>query len=163
MWRLHPSSRLATMDMGRKLEGCVPFRGELQPHLTQRRLGRGLPPYQVASWYIQPFGHHRHGPKIGWGCALFSARRWVPIEHKVAGAEVYLHTKWHLSPSSRFPTTDIGRKLGRGLCPFRGGELGHRLTQCRLVWGLPPYHVVSWYLYPFGHNRHGPKIGSWAF
>ena len=31
---------------------------ELGPHLTQCRLGRGLPPYQVASWSIQPFGHN---------------------------------------------------------------------------------------------------------
>ena len=27
--------------------GLCPFWGELGPHLTQRRLGRGLPPYQV--------------------------------------------------------------------------------------------------------------------
>ena len=31
---------------------------ELGPHLTQCRLGRGLPPYQVASWSTQPFGHN---------------------------------------------------------------------------------------------------------
>jgi len=31
---------------------------ELGPHLTQCRLGRGLPPYQMASWSIQPFGHN---------------------------------------------------------------------------------------------------------
>jgi len=37
---------------------------------------------------------------------------WVPIEHKVAWAEAYLHTKWHHSPLSRLATTDIGRKLG---------------------------------------------------
>jgi len=34
-------------------------------------LGRSLPPHQVASWSIQPFGHNKHGPKIGavplWG------------------------------------------------------------------------------------------------
>jgi len=45
--------RLATIDMGRKLGGAAlpPFLGkeELGPHLTQCRLGRGLPPYQVAS------------------------------------------------------------------------------------------------------------------
>jgi len=37
---------------GSKTGGCAPFRGELEPHLTQRRLGlgRGLPPYQVAPW-----------------------------------------------------------------------------------------------------------------
>jgi len=49
-WRLHPSSRLATTDMGQTLGGVgVPFFwGELGPHRTQSRLGRGLPPYQVA-------------------------------------------------------------------------------------------------------------------
>jgi len=29
--------------------------------------GRGLLPYQVESSSVQPFGHNRHGPKIGWG------------------------------------------------------------------------------------------------
>jgi len=39
--------RFATIDMGRKLgDCCAPFHGagELGPHLTQCRLGRGLPP-----------------------------------------------------------------------------------------------------------------------
>jgi len=39
------------MDMERKL-GAVPnfvFLGGLGPNLTQCRLGRGLPPYEVAS------------------------------------------------------------------------------------------------------------------
>jgi len=62
------SNRLATIGMGWKL-GAVPFfRGQLAPHLTQCRLHRGILPYQVASWSIQPFGYNRHGPKIG-GCA----------------------------------------------------------------------------------------------
>jgi len=78
-----------------------------------RGLGRGLLPYQVVTSPTQPFGHNRHGPKIWWGWVCpFSGSSWVPIEHKVAWAEVYLHTKWHLSPSSRLATTDIGRKLG---------------------------------------------------
>ena len=49
--RPHPSSRLATIDMGQKLGGVgVPFfLGELGPHRTQSCLGRGLPPYQAAS------------------------------------------------------------------------------------------------------------------
>jgi len=39
-WRLHPSSRLATIDMSRKLGGLCPFKGgELDPHLTRCRLG----------------------------------------------------------------------------------------------------------------------------
>jgi len=56
--------RLATIEMGWKVGADVPspFFGEVGPHLTQCRLGRGLSPYQVASWSIQPFGHNRHGP-----------------------------------------------------------------------------------------------------
>jgi len=42
--------RLATIDVGRKVGNAVPLSvGELGPHVTQRRLGRGLPPCQVAS------------------------------------------------------------------------------------------------------------------
>jgi len=55
---------LATIDMGRKLGDC-PVLGELGPHVTQCLQGRGLPPYQMASWSIEPFGRSRHGPKIG--------------------------------------------------------------------------------------------------
>jgi len=41
---------VATIDTGRKEGAAVSLSvGELGPHLTQRRLGRGLPPYQVAS------------------------------------------------------------------------------------------------------------------
>jgi len=42
--------RLATIAMGRKLGALLPFgEGELGSHVTQCRLGRALPPYQVAS------------------------------------------------------------------------------------------------------------------
>jgi len=77
------------------------------------RLGQGLPPYQVASWSLQPFGHNT----------------WATIR-------------------------------GGVLCPqcFGGEEQGSHLTQCRLGWGLSPYQVAS--IQPFGHNRHGPKIGG---
>jgi len=48
-----------------------PFWGEeLGPHLTQCRLGRGLPFYQVASWSIQAVDHNRYGPKIGGSAPL---------------------------------------------------------------------------------------------
>jgi len=60
-WHHDPSSRLTTIDMGRKL-------GRLLCHFCggrQCRLGRGLPPYQVPSWSIQPFNHNRHGPQSG--------------------------------------------------------------------------------------------------
>jgi len=54
----------------------------------------------------------------------------------------------------------VGRKV-EGCCdPFRGRELGPQPTQCRLVWGLPPYQLISWSMQPFGHNRHWPKSGG---
>ena len=60
-------------------------------------------------------GHNRHGPKLGRGdCAFFSGDSWVHIEHNVAQAEAYLHTKWHPDPCSRLATIDMGRKIGEG-------------------------------------------------
>jgi len=61
--------------------GLCPFRGgELVSHLTQCRVNRGLPPYQVASWSMQPFGHKRREPQIGGGgSAPFCGESWVPI------------------------------------------------------------------------------------
>ena len=115
---VHPAVWPA-MDIGRKLGGLCPFRGgELGPHLTQCCLGWGLPPYQVVSWYIQPFGHNISGPKIGgsapfWGRgAGFPSSTMWPVAH--------LHAKYHLDPSSRLATIDIGRKL-EGSAPFLGG------------------------------------------
>jgi len=35
--------------------------------------------------------------------------------------EIYLRTKWHLDPSSRLATIDMGQKLG-ALPPFWGGD-----------------------------------------
>ena len=99
--------------MDQKL-GLCPFRGGgLTPRLTQRGLGRGLLPYQVASSSIQPFGHNKHEPKIrggGGSASLFEEGGGrVPVRlTQVAWAEVYLHTKWHLDPSSRLPTIDMG-------------------------------------------------------
>ena len=42
------------------------------------------------------------------------------IEHKVAWAEAYLHTKWHFNVSSRLATINMGRKFG-GLAIFGSG------------------------------------------
>jgi len=47
--------------MGGKLGDVPRFWGDL----TQCGLGQGLPPYQVASGSIEPFGYNRHGPKSG--------------------------------------------------------------------------------------------------
>jgi len=51
----------------------------------------------------------------------------VPVENLVPWAEDYLHTKWHHDAFSRLATTEISRKLGRGLRPLFG------------EWGLGPH------------------------
>jgi len=133
--------------MGRKEGAVVPLLQELKPHLIRCGLGRGLLPYQVASSSIQPFAHSRHGPKIGWGgYAVFSGGSCVPIEHKVAWADAYLHTKWHHRASSRLATTDLAENWG--LCPFRGGELSPHLTQCCVDRGPHLYQLTKWHLDP---------------
>jgi len=58
------------------------------------------------------------GQKLG-ALSLFGEGSWVRIQHNVAWAEAYLPSKWHLDPSSRLATTDMGRKLG-GAVPLWG-------------------------------------------
>jgi len=54
-YRLDPSSRLATLNIGRILGSSAPFLGrERGPHLTQSRLCRGLPP---TNWHLDPCSH----------------------------------------------------------------------------------------------------------
>ena len=69
-WRLHPSSRLATIDMGQKLGGvgCALFSGGSLV-LIEHKVAwlRHIPPCQVPSRSIQPFGHNKYGPKIRGG------------------------------------------------------------------------------------------------
>jgi len=46
------------------------------------------------------------GRKLGGVPPFFGGgrRSWVPIQHNVAGAEAYLHVKFHLGPSNRLAT-----------------------------------------------------------
>ena len=66
--------------------------------------------WRLHSSPIQPFGHNRHGRKLG-GCAPFWGELGPHLAQNRLGQGL-LHTKWHLSPSSRLDTTDMGRKLG---------------------------------------------------
>jgi len=56
------------------------------------------------------------------------------------GRRLYLRTKWHLNPSSRLATVDMGRKLG-GWRIFGRTTWVPYLTQCRLGRCLPTYQV----------------------
>jgi len=81
--------------------------------------------------------------KLGGAVPPFlGAQELGPILHSVAWAEAYLHTMWHLDPSSRLATTDMGRKLG-GLCPFGERELSPHVIQCGQGRGLPACQVSS--------------------
>jgi len=51
---------------------------------------------------------------------------------------------WHLDPSRRLATINMGRKVG-AVPPFRGSCV-----------------LTKWHLDPFSHNRHQPKIGGSA-
>jgi len=68
-----------------------------------------------------------------------------------------LTSRWDGRP---WPQQTSAEKRGL-LCPFHR-ELGSRLTQCGLEWGLLPYQVASSSIQPFGDNKHGPKIGGSA-
>ena len=88
--------------MGRKLGDSGPLfeEGERCYHLAQSGLGRGLPPNQMASSSIQPFGHNRYGPKIGGSAPLGEGQ----LGPQCGQAEAYLLAKFHLHPSNRLAT-----------------------------------------------------------
>jgi len=51
--------------------------------------------------------------------------------NNIVWAKVYLCTKWHLDPSSRLATIDMGLKLEADV-PFCVWGLGPHLTECAL-------------------------------
>jgi len=55
-------------------------------------------------------GHNRHGPKTG--RAPFRRRELGPRLTQCRWAEPYLRIKWHLDPSSRLATIDMGENWG---------------------------------------------------
>jgi len=80
---------------------------------------------------------------------------WVPIEHKVAWSEAYLHTKWHLNPSSHLATTDMGPKLGDGDVPLWGKGAG---SPSNTMWpelrytGTPSFILIRLAVWPQCRN-----------
>ena len=103
--------------------------------------------HQDVTWYggsLQPRRLCvRWGPSFPSPKGAQEPRCLRPISRNVAWAKAYLRTKWHLDPSRRLATTNMGRKLGA--VPFLGeGELGPRdLAQYGLSRGLPPYQMAS--------------------
>ena len=109
-WHLDPSTPLATTDMDRKVGGVVPLLG-------------GAGHQSNAMWpTFVPSGILNHP-------AVWPQKTWaenfgdVPLSEELGPhltqcrlAEAYLRIKWHLGPSSRLATTDMGPKF-RGCAP----------------------------------------------
>jgi len=133
---LNKSSAVAEMGdrdhnrHGPKTGGCAPLRGELGFHLTQRRLGRGLPPYLPPylprnKWHLDPCSRlatiDLGRNWVGGAVPFFYGELGPPLTQSRLGRGLPSY-QVHLSPSSRLTTTDRGRKFGA--CPFRGGGAG---------------------------------------
>jgi len=116
---------------------CTPsVRGAGSPSNRMSPRLRPLPSYQVLPQYI---GRKNEGCAPFFGGGMGS---WVPMQHNVACAKAYLRAKWHIDPSSRLATIDIGRKFGAVPLFWGGRELGPHLAQCGLSRGLPPCRVA---------------------
>jgi len=131
--------------------GCAHFlRGELGPHLAQCSLGRGLRPYQVASWFIQPLGHNRNGLKIGGSTPFLGRGAGSPSNTKSPGLRPTSAPSGILIHPAVWPQrtwTENG-----GCAPLGAGELDPHLRQCGRGQGLPASQVSSWSIQPFGHS-----------
>jgi len=109
----------------------------------------------INSWDGRPFGHNRHGPKIG-VCVPFGELGLHVTQCSLGAAYHRTMAFWSVQP---FGHNRHGLKIG-GSVPFLGRRArGPRTTQYRVGWGLPAYQVTSSSIQPFGHSRHGPNTG----
>jgi len=143
--------------MGRILGGALPLFGGGQAGSPSNTMSLG----SIASTCIGLtrgiLMHPAVWPHQTWA-APFWGGSWVPIQYKVAWAEAYFHTKWHLDPSSRLATTNMGGKL-EAVPPFPWAYRSSSNTKSPGR-GLPPYQVASGSVQQFGRNRYGLKIGG---
>jgi len=144
------------MTVWRRAAVRAPFRGWVPMHLTQCRLGRGLRTTVPSGILIHPAVWQQYmGLKVGDAVPrFFGAGELGPhLTQYVAWADAYLRTKWHLDPSNRLDTTDMGRKLG-AVPFFWGGGAGSPSNRMRPRSRLPPCQVSSCSIQPFSHNTH---------
>ena len=84
-WRLHSSSRLATINLNRKL-GAVPLLGGAATP-SNTKSPRLTDVYLRTKWHLDTSSRLATidmGQKLGGVGVPFSGGSWVPIEHKVA-------------------------------------------------------------------------------
>jgi len=149
--------------MGQKLGLCFPlFWGGGGNHLTQCRLGRCLPSYQVAFWSMQPFGHNRHGPKIRRLCPFGGAGS--PSNTMCPGPRPTSRPSGILIQPAVWPQVHNrhGPKIG-GLYLFGEGELGPHLTQCDRGRGsMPSFMLIHPTVWPQYTNITERQTGHWT-
>ena len=106
---------------GPKTGDRAPFRGELGPHLTQRRWAKA---YLHVKCHLDPSSSLATidmDRKLG-ACPLLGEGKLGSHLTQWRFGQGLLPTKWHLHPSSHLATT-YGPKIGEGLCPFvEGGD-----------------------------------------
>ena len=134
---------LATIDVSQKVGGAaVPLLGNRSP---SNAMWPGLRPTSVPTGILihSPFGHKRQGQKVGAAVCLFGGAG-SPCNSMSPGPRP-TSVKWHLDPSSRLASINLGRKT-RGCCaPFRGRWLGLHPTQS----GLAEANLhTNWYVDP---------------
>jgi len=129
--------RLATTNMGRKLGGCVPYGGEAGSACNTMWPGP-RPTFIPSGILIHPAVCPQQTWAENWrrGSAPWGEWEWVRIKHKVARAEAYLRTKWHLDPSSSLATIDMGRKFGAHR-PLFGEERTGSPSNTMSLWPWP--------------------------
>ena len=162
--RLHDEQVLSSSWDGRlfghnrhwlEIGGCVPLGdgAELGPHLTRCGLGRGLPSYQVPSWFIQPFGHSSHGPKSGRLCMALFRGRWVPISTISDGSRPTSSPSDILIHPALWPQWTWAENWGIVPPFFWGGGAG---SPSNTMWPgpTPIFHAKFhfWFIQPFRHN-----------
>jgi len=143
-WRLHPSSRLATIDIGQNWLGWVcPF---LRVAGSPSNTVAWAEAYLHTKWHLDASSRLatiKMGRKLGalppfWGGELGPhltqcGQDQGPPPCQVPPCSIQLFSDNRHEP-----------KIGEGaLSLFSGGGLGPHLTQCRLGRRLPPYQVAS--------------------
>jgi len=93
----------------------ISWGGELETHLPQCGLGWGLPPYQVASWSIQPFSHNRHRPKNRGSAPFLGRGAGSPSSTMWPGPRPTSIPFWSIQP---FGHKRHGTKIWEGVHPF---------------------------------------------
>jgi len=124
--------------MGQKFGGAPPLFGEggLGLHLTQSRLGSGLPPCQVPASSIQPFGHNKYGSIFFWGGERNLPPFWggngSPSNTKSPGPRPSSVPSDILIDTAIWPQQIWAENWG--LCPFGGWGAG---SSSNTMWPVP--------------------------